>query len=539
MAVIAESREHPCTLFMRGDEGAEAYAFKWFRDTGIAMPRCISRGQEISCSCIQKLTTDELNNVVPYIAHFSELNKYEQKVATMELIRASKQEFPTSSSAPRQLKHLKFRLPIRNDESATASESTKPRLVCQNAIVVILGKPLSWWEACASYVNKGTDPPLHHGLKGKPSNNKKTDKNRNQSERSKASKQKRQRNGQLGSLQGLVFDHCDGSNPTCASAPGSLKKRQDCTMWLQKARLKLEQEKHARNAELYSGGKDTTLQRHIYTNTQFCIKGELPQECMAIKVLGDGVFGKDLNKCHDFDDFVDEGDRFLRITAEAGRDLIEEKPEFLGAGIRDIPDKQLEKQWQQVAYSLETVMKPSELVQENGDLQDPRSLFFRAATLHDQIEGDQDYITIYNSHKDKVGNIVMFLPLSGESFNFIAMQSMRKNTTQLKGKKEAAKLETTGAGYRKYQHYKASLSEIDRQKVNKFESDFLQTAVAQKPSLPRVRVYKLSPSDKLCFAAKDYLHSTIIPMQKDRRALLVFHDLVPYSTSATTRHSLG
>jgi hypothetical protein len=29
-------------------------------------------------------------------------------------------------------------------------------------------------------------------------------------------------------------------------------------------------------------------------------------------------------------------------------------------------------------------------------------------------------------------------------------------------------------------------------------------------------VYKLSPSDKLCFAAGDYLHATIIPEQTER-----------------------
>jgi hypothetical protein len=82
MASIVESKEHPTVLFRRGEVGAEARALKWLQETAKATPRCISRGQELSCSCLHQLTTDELKStIVPYIAHFSKLNVDEQKMA--------------------------------------------------------------------------------------------------------------------------------------------------------------------------------------------------------------------------------------------------------------------------------------------------------------------------------------------------------------------------------------------------------------------------------------------------------------------------
>mmetsp|Transcript_12893 Transcript_12893/g.23344 ORF Transcript_12893/g.23344 Transcript_12893/m.23344 type:complete len:140 (-) Transcript_12893:622-1041(-) len=133
------------------------------------------------------------------------------------------------------------------------------------------------------------------------------------------------------------------------------------------------------------------------------------------------------------------------------------------------------EQWKKVTEALDTVQKPSELIEANGHLQDPRLLSFRAAALHDQTEGDQDMITMYMWHKDKVGNITMFYPLEGVSFNFIATPSMHTKPPA-NGKKEKAKLRETGAGFKKYQAYKANLSKTDHKKVIKFESDFLRKA---------------------------------------------------------------
>jgi hypothetical protein len=63
--------------------------------------------------------------------------------------------------------------------------------------------------------------------------------------------------------------------------------------------------------------------------------------------------------------------------------------------------------------------------------------------------------------------------------------------------------------------------------VDKFESDFFKEAT--KIGLPRVRVYRLEPADRLIFAAASYLHATIIPKNEvgRQRALLVFHHLIP------------
>jgi hypothetical protein len=467
MTSIVESKEHPTMLFRRGEVGAEARALKWLQETAKATPHCISRGQELSCSCLHQLTTDEFKStIVPYIAHFSKLNVDEQKMAAMELIRASQKQFRDAPTAPKQLKHLRFRLPTTNDEPATGNPSTNPHLVCQSTIMVLIGKSRYWWDSCVALVKNNEMPP------SKPKNETQSDdeKRKKQNKRCSASKLKRQKRGQLGAIKGHVFAKCGGSNPTCTSAPGNAQKREEAKAWLQKARPILMQHKESRKEEFYNGGAGKKNKRknnvpHIYTGAQFCIKSELPQECKAIKVLGDAVFKVDLNKCHDFDDFVGEGDHFLCCTAEAGLDLIKEKPEFLGAQIRE----QQQEQWDQVVNSLDTVKKPSEIIEENGDLQDPRAQTFKAAVLHDQIEEDRGKITFYEKHKDKAGNLVMFFPLTGESFNFIAMQSTHENAPA-DGQKEIAKLETTNAGYKKYEEYKAILSKTQTgfDKVNEF-----------------------------------------------------------------------
>lgn len=526
MASIVKGKEHPTALFRRGEVGAEALALKLLQEMASATPRCVSRGQELSCSCLQQLTTDELKGVVPYIAHFSKLKEEEKKMEAMKLIRASQAEFRNRPTAPKSLKHLRFRLPMTNGESAVPNSSTKSKLVCQSTIMALIGEPRHWWDSCVALVKNNEMPPT-----SKPKNETQSadEKRKKQNKRCAASKLKRQKRGQLGAIRGHVFAKCGGSNPTCASAPGSAQKREEAKAWLQKARPILNQHKESRKQEFYDGDASSKRKKnepHIYTGAQFCVKSELPQGCKAIKVLGNAVFNVDLSKCHDFDDFVGKGDHFLRRAAEAGRDLIKEKPEFLGAQIRELQDDQ----WDQVVNSLDTVKKPSEIVEENGDLQDPRVRTFKAASLHDQIEKDRGIargITVYEKHKDKAGNLVMFFPLTGESFNFIAMQSMRESAPA-DGQKEVAKLETTNAGYKKYQEYKASLSKTptDLIKVNEFEADFREEAT--RLNLPRVRVYKLSPSDNLCFAAGDYLHATIIPKQDERRCLLVFHDLIPY-----------
>jgi len=138
-----------------------------------------------------------------------------------------------------------------------------------------------------------------------------------------------------------------GSSPVVTSAPGSAAKAAKAKEWLKKARHKLEKAGgERRSQELYTGPGSDALKwnqlppLHTYTNTQFCAKNELPKNWKGIKVLGDGSHGIALGDCHDFDGFLHEDDRFLRSIAEEGRDLIKEKPEFLGAKIRSLMNEQ-------------------------------------------------------------------------------------------------------------------------------------------------------------------------------------------------------
>jgi hypothetical protein len=99
---------------------------------------------------------------------------------------------------------------------------------------------------------------------------------------------------------------------------------------------------------------------------------------------------------------------------------------------------------------------------------------FRAASLHDQDEGTEKQISVYQSHRDKIGMTVGFVVLAGVSYNFVATQS-KCMYGERNSKKEEAALEQSH-GYKEYQLYKASLTGEDLLHVNNFEDYFMKRA---------------------------------------------------------------
>lgn len=336
--------------------------------------------------------------------------------------------------------------------------------------------------------------------------------------------------GRRASLLGYSFEECS-SEPAVKFVKGSAQKREQGKQWLQETRemlesLELNSRKRSRKQELYVGHNSNGMlpAPHSYRNEVFCDKALLPTSCQHIKVLTDAEFKKSLSDVFDYKDHL-----FLHKTAMDASEAIADMAEFQGAAIRSMPDKE-RNAWYEKLESMEDVENVMELLEaavDAVDLKDPFKYSFRAATFHDQTADSATRMSTYHWHKDKVGNIVCFCPLSGISYNFVAMQS--NGAPRKKGsEKEQAKLETSND----YQAYKNSLpaQSTNRKMIETFEAKFLQEATAL--GLPRVRVYELQAADKLIFTASDYLHATIIPKQEDgiRRSLLVFHDLVPYET---------
>jgi hypothetical protein len=140
MALVAKSKGHPSVLFGGGKADVTTCA-AWLEKEASTSPRCVGdKGKELSCSCLKQLTktSEHKNAAATFIAQFIGFSDNDQKLKLMEVIKASQQEFPETSTAPQRTKHLRYRLPKENGNSASTSPSTKSCLVCQNAILRVL-----------------------------------------------------------------------------------------------------------------------------------------------------------------------------------------------------------------------------------------------------------------------------------------------------------------------------------------------------------------------------------------------------------------
>jgi hypothetical protein len=341
------------------------------------------------------------------------------------------------------------------------------------------------------------------------------------------------------SLLGYSFDFCP--DPAIKFVKGNIKMKEHAEKWLRSTREMLEaaelnSRKRTRHLEMYVGKGNAMPTPHSYRKEVFCDKSLLPDCVTHIRIQTDAEFKKSLADVLDYKDH-----QFLDETSKNAIDAIRDMPEFQGAAIRSMANKERDE-WYEMLTSEESVSNANDFLagvyhEAASTLKDLFKYTGRCAAFHDQTADSASRLSAYFWHKDTVGNIVCFCPCSGYSFNFVAMQSncvpppeyVKVKTGRMK---EPAKIETTSASFNAYQAYKTSLpgESIDRKKIELFETRFLKEATAL--GLPRVHVYELQPGDKLIFTAQDYLHATIIPRQKDdiRRSLIVFHDLVPYDS---------
>ena len=542
-----KSEEHALSLFYKCMSDIEAF------DKAVELLRehakrefCVNEsGKNLTCSCFRQLLDAEhgvvrTNGVARFIVDFSKRTKEEKRNIVMDLIRQSKQHGP---AAPRH----KFKMPMILDDANVYEPSIVHPLVCRSFIMCITGMSNYHWKTWSGFVRTNMTPPAHHGLKGKASNPAAAtacenyaalENKRRKLETPATEKHKRRERDELDAILEMVRP---GSKPVIFYVRGNAAKREEGRKWLDKARPRLKTLKKAQEEaeasagrqvrrkstqENYGGFQSGMPDPHVYGNFQFYSKELLEDGCAAIKPLGDAIFSVELEHSHKFDGFVGDEDGFLRGIANEAIHSIKDKWEFQGAAIRGMSEEQQGK-WRQKYQSLGSKPSPSELLEANQNvLDDPLKFTFQAASLHDQTDGTEKQISAYYSHRDKVGNLVCFCPLEGDSFNFVSMQSKYVKGA-CNGRKEKARFEQSH-GYKKYQAYKSSLTETDLLKVNNFESDFMKTATDLRQ--PQVHVYRLMPADKLIFTARDYLHGTIIPKRDNGilRALLIFHDLIPY-----------
>jgi hypothetical protein len=144
------------------------------------------------------------------------------------------------------------------------------------------------------------------------------------------------------------------------------------------------------------------------------------------------------------------------------------------------------------------------------------SLAFRCIEIHVQTNEEMG-ITIYPPHCDKVqvGSLVIFLQLSGRSFNFALYPSSKQFEDYEKDQ-----------GYSEYMSWIDGLKKGDAKGVKQFEKDMKKEA---KSCYHGIRIFEMKAGDRLCFPAQVYPHGTIIPKQEDgtKRSLAVYHNFTP------------
>jgi len=212
----------------------------------------------------------------------------------------------------------------------------------------------------------------------------------------------------------------------------------------------------------------------------------------SIKVLGDREHGLSLSDCFDYDSFP-----FLRCLAEDTRNEC--------CKCDDLADE--------AKHTSSTVRK------DNKDSStDQHPTLFSAVELH-QSPKPQTEISFFYPHNDKIGDVVCFCPLSGESYNFVAVEG--------RGDDKTPEFDISAGDWVDYARFKNGLTGKDLENVRNYEALFKKKAKSSRPHNTRIIVFKLTPGSRLIFCAGSYFHGTIIPQQECARSLLVFHDLIP------------
>lgn len=359
----------------------------------------------------------------------------------------------------------------------------------------------------------------------------------------KSTEKKKQTNNRLSLLDSGTWH---GGNICIIFTPANVTTRNSCIDWYNKVLadqngLFSAESNRRNNTEVYfpkDGSMKSIFPLHEYHNHQLYDKTLIPNGCKMIKVLTDAEYDKPLRACSDWR-VLDENDMYLANIANECLNAVRKNIAFIGAAISIMP-KEEKTAWEESLQSKLKCFDGASVLNAfeslSGHLKDPFKYSFRALAIHHQSKDTNLKISMYAHHTDTIGCTVCFLGLRGVSYVFIALPSRNSKKVD-----EVAFFDKDAGSYKRYyQKYKKDLAPENLRRVELFEKNFLKAA--EEIGQPRVRVYRIEPADRLIFAAKYYLHGTIIPAQEDvehlppdpcRRCLAIFHDLVPESKSSS------
>ena len=112
--------------------------------------------------------------------------------------------------------------------------------------------------------------------------------------------------------------------------------------------------------------------------------------------------------------------------------------------------------------------------------------------------------------------VPILVQVQGNSYTLVNVNKLGRERMTAHGMLLSGKPTTITA----YERYVKGLEEKDRQQIKKMEK-FMSTRA--KTDNRSVRVVQLEAGDQFSFAAREMLHSAIIPAQEKPRILAVFH----------------
>ena len=150
----------------------------------------------------------------------------------------------------------------------------------------------------------------------------------------------------------------------------------------------------------------------------------------------------------------------------------------------------------------------------------------KCVEVHIQQNETTTFCSAYYPHVDKVGNLVAFSLLQGETFVFVSTPS-KHAFTSIKNYRRAGQNQ-----YRPYTYWKKKNMFSLGKRIDEFEKQVHLEAKNNFGRAPwkchfQIRVYHMKAGDTLCFLAKDYVHGSIIPSQRYPRVLAILHQFIP------------
>ena len=234
---------------------------------------------------------------------------------------------------------------------------------------------------------------------------------------------------------------------------------------------------------------------HAYATAQFADQSLLP-DGKELRLLADGIQYKHKTQCINYSEFP--------VLQEIQKDTLatlrrRKKRLFLGEAIRALPPSQ-EQAW--AAIIKENPANPYN--QKDDRSGDPFAVSLAAMSLHVQSDWQKTKPSVYMPHIDIFGEFVCFVQIHGRSFTFVSERSDDPSRTEAYFEEQ----DDNGNSWKDYSEWKRSLQNNnpeEHEKVAAYEAEFARyvnnEARSRQGRLFRIRVFLLTPGDRLAFAA--------------------------------------